>query len=382
MIQIVVIGLIALALFSVQRQLYTRLWNKNLTANVFFARPAIFEGEEGQLKEVIENRKRLPLTMLKVKFQADRHLIFEDAKGSRTTDQYYRNDVFQINGGEKLTRTIPFVGGRRGYYTITSMDLVSADLFMTSQFVEMLPVSTSLYVYPRIFDSREFRLSLQQLNGEVLTKRHILEDPFEYRGIREYQPGDEMKTINWKATAKTGEFKVNQRNYTALQSVRIFVNLQDNGILKKEECVEASLQIAAGLCKYFLAQGMRVACYGNGVDVITGQPVSLEASSSQGQMEAVLRALARVDTANPTVDFAACFGKKLLGEAEGTITCFVAPNHYQDFLDTVEQYHGRGRDYIWFYPVWDNEDPELPEFVRKNVRFLHLKESGKSISLK
>ena len=377
MIQIVVVGLIALLFLVAQRNIYTKLWDRGLTTNVIFAQEAIFEGEGGQLKEVIENRKRLPMTMLKVKFQADRHLLFEDAKGSRPTDQYYRNDVFQVGGREKLTRTLSFVGGRRGYYTITSMDLVSADLFMTSQFVKMLPVSTSLYVYPRFFDSREFRLSLQQLNGEVLTKRHLLEDPFEYRGIREYQPGDEMKAINWKATAKTGEFKVNQRNYTSLQSVRIFMNLQDNGILKKEECVEASLQIGAGLCKYFLQQGMRVACYANGVDVITGQPLSLEASSARGHMDTVLRGLARVDTAKPTVDFTGCFGQRLLKEAEGTITCFVAPNQYQDFLDVVEQYHSLGREYIWFYPLLENEEPQLPDFVRKNVRFLHLKGNRK-----
>ena len=123
MIQIIGIGLIAFLLFILQQKIYEKLWKKDLTATISFASSSIFEGQEGQLKEIIENRKRLPLSMLKVKFQTDRHLVFEDTKGSRTTDQYYRNDVFQINGGEKITRTIKFVGGRRGYYTITTMVL-------------------------------------------------------------------------------------------------------------------------------------------------------------------------------------------------------------------------------------------------------------------
>lgn len=377
MIQIIGIGLIAFLLFELQQKIYEKLWNKNLTATISFAKSHIFEGQEGQLKEVIENRKRLPLSMLKVKFQADRHLLFEDTKGSRTTDQYYRNDIFQVNGGEKITRTIKFTGGRRGYYTITTMDMVATDLFMTNQYVETMPVATSLYVYPKIFDSNEFRRSLQQLNGEVLTKRHLLEDPFEYRGIREYQPTDDLRSINWKATAKTGDFKVNQKNYTALQSVRIFMNLTDDGVLKKEECIEASLQIAAGLCDFFIKQGIRVSCYGNGVDMINDMPVSIEASSAKGQMESVLRALARVDTAKPTVDFTAAFGKRLLEEANGTITCFVAPNHYPAFLELVEEYHNKGKDYIWFYPITETKEPELPGFLQKNVRFLHLREMPK-----
>ena len=374
MIQIISIGLIAFIMFEVQKYIYQKWWNKELTTTISFGTSSVFEGQEGSLKEIVENRKRLPLSMVKVKFQASRNLVFEDTKGSRTTDQYYRNDIFQINGGEKITRTLKFIGGKRGYYSITSMDIVATDLFMTSQFVETLPVSASIYVYPKIFDSNEFRRSLQQLNGEVLTKRHLLEDPFEYRGIREYQPTDDLRSINWKATAKTGDFKVNQKNYTALQSVRIFMNLEDDGILKKEESVEACLQVAAGLCDFFLKQGIRVSCYCNGVDFINDTPITIEASAAPGQMEAVLRSLARVDTAKPVVDFNEYFAKKLLEEADGTITCFVSPNHYNAFLELVETYHKLKKDYIWFYPIQDNKEPEVSDLLMKNIRFLHLKD--------
>ncbi len=377
MIQLIGIGCIAFLLFVAQKIIYQKLWNKHLTATITFASKSIFEGQEGQLKEIIENRKRLPLSMLKVKFQTDRHLLFDAEKGSRTTDQYYRNDVFQINGGEKLTRSLQFTGGRRGYYTINSIDLVASDLFMSALFVDTLPVNTSLYVYPKPFDSREFRMSLQQLNGEVLTKRHLLEDPFEYRGIREYQPTDDMRSINWKATAKTGDFKVNQKNYTALKAVRIFLNLEDTGLLKKDDCVEAALQIAAGLCQYFLSQGIQVSCYGNGVDIINDLPLSIEASSGKGQLEAIYCGLARVDTAKPVVDFNTCFGKRLVEEARGTMTCFVSPNHYANFVDLVEQYHNSGNDYIWFYPTIEGKDPELPGFLQKRTRFLHLRGQSK-----
>lgn len=374
MIQIIGIGLIAFLLFVLQKLIYKKLWNKQLTANITFAEHHIFEGQQGQLKEIIENKKRLPLSMLKVKFQADRHLKFEDTKGSRTTDLYYRNEVFQINGGERLTRTLPFTGGRRGYYTIDSMDLVASDLFMTALYVETRSIHTSLYVYPKPFDSREFKMSLQQLNGEVLTKRHLLEDPFEYRGIREYQPTDDMRSINWKATAKTGDFKVNQKNYTALKAIRVFLNLEDNNLLKKEECVEASMQIAAGLCRFFLNQGIQVACFGNGVDIISHLPMAVEASGGKGQLEAVYCALARVDTSVPAADFNDCFARRVLEEANGTMTCFVSPNLYPPFQELLEQYHNAGNDYMLFYPTLESTDPEIPDFLRKNVRFLHLRE--------
>lgn len=371
MIKLIGIGIAAFLLLVLEQRTYRKLWSRGLYVDIRFKKDSVFEGESGSLLEIVENRKRLPLSMLKVKFQTSRNLVFETGDGSRTTDQYYRNDVFQIGGGERVTRTLSFKGGKRGYYSIDSCDLVASDLFLTSQMVQTLPVKTSVYVYPKPFDSREFRRSLQQLNGEVLTKRHLLEDPFEYRGIREYQPFDNMKDINWKATARTGELKVNQKNYTSLKAVRIFLNLEDSGILKKTDCVEESLRIAAGLCEYFLSQGMQVSCHGNSLDRLTGEPLALEASAGFGQMTAIYRALARTNTEDVS-PFVGLLQDKLLHEAKGTMTCIVSPNQYEDFVALLTQYQDAGQEYIWFYPVWESADPKLPEKLASHIQILHI----------
>lgn len=373
MIKIVSIGLLFFLLFLIQQLVYQRLWNKNLTVEIGFSGEHIFEGEECGLKEIIQNRKRLPLPILKVKFKTDRHLLFGDSvEGARITDQFYRNDVFRIGGGEKITRTLKFTGGRRGFYEIDGASLVASDLFLTRQMVSELPLHTEIYVYPKPYDSEELRRSLTQINGEVLSKRHLLEDPFEYRGIREYQPFDDMRSINWKATAKTGEFKVNQKNYTSLKAIRIFLNVKDDSIIKKEACVEASLQLAAGLSAFFLKQGIQTACYGNGVDIKTNKPLSIEAKAGDGQFDTICKGLARLDLEQPTADFSVCFEERLFSEARGTITCFVAPNQYGDFVALLEKYGDAGNEFYWFYPVLGNNEPKLPEKLQKCVRFIHL----------
>lgn len=374
MIQLLQIGLVAFLLFCVQQKLYKSRWNKNLTASISFQSHSIVEGEQGNLLEVIENRKRLPLTMIKVKFQTHRNLVFDNMEGSRTTDKYYRNDIFHIGGGEKITRTITFTGGKRGYYDIESMELIGYDLFLTTKMMQTFPVNKHIYVYPKPFDSKEFRLSLQQLNGEVLAKRHLLEDPFEYRGIREYQPFDDIRSINWKATAKTGDLKVTQKNYTALPTIRIFFNIEDNGVLKKDACVEACFQIVAGLAKYFLAQGVRVSCFGNGADLFTGDPVSIEASTGAGHLERIYRTLAQVDLEKRQLNFNKTFETKLLDNSEKTITCVVALNHYPEFTELMENFQNSGNEYLWFYPVPEYNIPELPQSLAKNIRILPIQE--------
>ena len=377
MIQLLGILVVALLLYLGQKKVYQKVWHKNLRVRLSFQEEGIWEGQESTLSEIIENQKKLPLTMLKVKFQTDRHLLFMDTKGSRTTDKFYRNDIFHIGRMEKVTRVLRFTACRRGYYTIREADLVASDLFLTAQYTAAIAIDhCSLYVYPKPFSHPEFRQSLKQLSGEVLAKRHLLEDPFEYRGIREYQPMDDLKSINWKATARTGEFKVNQKNYTAEKSVRIFINLEDTGILKKEDCVEASLQIATALLLLFLEQGMQVAVYCNGVDVLHNEPCILEAGGGIRQRQAVLRAFALIDTSKPVRSFSELFGSRL-SEASGAImTCIVSPNVYDDFASLILQYHTHHPDMKWFLPYSGTVPPEMEEELKSLITFISLREES------
>lgn len=372
MIRLFLIGVMFFLLYLAQQKVYKHLWYKQLNVIFSFSRDYIFQGEQGELREIIENRKWLPLAMLKVKFKTDRRLDFGTGKGSKTTDQYYRYDVFRVGGGERVTRTLKFKATRRGYYVIDGADLVAADLLLSVSFMMDAPIRTELYVYPKPWDSEELRRALTRLNGEILVRRNLLEDPFEYRGIREYQPFDSMRTINWKATAKTGDLKVNLKNYTSLKQVRIFFNLQDDGILKKEDCVEASISIVAGLCAGFLNQGLQVSCYGNGLDLETGCYVSVSPKAGEGQMDAIYRTLARIDLEKPPVSFSDTFREKIMAFSGDIITCFVAPNQYDDFLEVLGEYQASGREYRWFYPISGTKLPSLPEELKGHIQLIHI----------
>lgn len=373
MMKIIGIGVIAFLFFSVQRYIYRKFWNKNLAVRIEFTSSGIFQGEAGELQEIVENHKRLPLPLLHVKFQTSRNLEFSDEVGSSTTDKFYHNDIFQVGGGEKITRTLTFIGKKRGYYKIDNIGLEGTDLFFTAQMTENRETDRYLYVYPKPLDTEEMRQSLRQLNGEVLVKRHWQEDPFEYRGIREYQSYDDIRNVNWKATAKTDEMKVNQKNYTALQVIRIFFNIEDIGILKKYDAVEATLGIVVALAENFLRQGISVAIYGNGADMISGESVVIEASAGRGQMEKIYKALARVDTDRPALSFVENFGELLLHAKGSTQTIVVSPNCYDDFLGLLQKYQAMGQEYVWFYPVWESEEPQLAEWAAPHTRVLHLK---------
>lgn len=366
------IGLVIFLLFLIQRLVYEILWHKDLHVSVSFVQSGIWEEETGEILEIIENRKLLPLPMLKVKFQTSNHLAFLGEDSGKMSDQYYRNDIFQIGGGQRIIRKLAFKGKKRGYYHIKNIDLVASDLFLSNETIRSMKTESYLYVYPKIFKSNEFQHALQQANGEIIVRRHLMEDPFEYRGIREYQPYDDMRSVNWKATARTGALKVNQKNYTAMKNVRIFLNLEDDGVWKKHKEVEASMQIVMGIAAYFLAQGIKVACYANGRDIITDEHVEIAGGAGAGQLDMIGKALARIDTQKEAKDFCALFEERVLDSKDCMMNFFVSPNGYESFEKLMRTCEEKRIAFKWFYPTVSLEKESIAKEIRKNVQMILL----------
>ena len=373
MIQTFLIAAIVIAAMILQRKYYIDNWLEELEVHVNFLEAEIPEHGRGTLQIVVENRKKLPLPMLNVKFQTDRHLEFEQNRGSVTTDQFYHNDIFQVGGGERVTRTLHYYGKKRGYYQINNIDLTSADLFMSCDLHSSFRPTECVYVLPKAFESRDFQMMLQQLNGEMLTKRNLYEDPFEIRGIREYQPFDSMKSINWKATAKTGQLMVNQKNYTSPKTVRIFMNLEDHHLIRNPDELEDAIRLGAGLAKYLLEQGIKVSFFCNGPDIVTGDPMLRNASKGENQKSAILRCLARVDVEKDALDFNKLFRRRILIEQENTYTCFVSATYDEAFLETLGECSRQGRVYSWFHPKSKRFVlEEIPVMIRPNVKQINM----------
>lgn len=353
----------AVFLGYLQEKLYARYWDKNLSVSLHFQEESVTEGESCVLCEQVENEKLLPVPALKVKFQVSRYLQYEQEDGaSSVTDQYYRNDVLSIRPYMRHVRKLTFSCKKRGFYRINGLDMVAGNLLLSKELPKSLSSDAQLYVYPKAFRGAEFEQALQKLNGEILSRRHVLEDPFEYRGIREYGPYDTMRDINWKATARTGELKVNMKNYTSLKAVRIFVNLEDGAILRRMELLEDSISMAAGMAELFLKQGIRTALYTNGPDVLTGEQVCLEAASGIGHMESINRGLARIELSQSAPSFVKGLEDAVLERKDRTgsvFSIFLSADAQDDFQKLLCKCLERDMDFVWICPTLPGMDVKI-----------------------
>ena len=82
---------LALVLFFGQRKLFDKNWKRKLHVSLAFGEQGVYPGELCTLKQIIQNKKRMPLPALQVKFQADKSLQFQDETEAVVTDHYYRS---------------------------------------------------------------------------------------------------------------------------------------------------------------------------------------------------------------------------------------------------------------------------------------------------
>lgn len=296
---IIFLCLCAAAVYALQDYLYGRFWDSELEPEVNFQKEPVYEGEDAFLTETVTNRKWLPLTALHVKFQTDRRLVYKSAENASVSDKCYKHDIFSLMPFQKITRTMPIHCAGRGYFEIKGVDLTATNIFMSNHFVAQRSIFTSLYVFPRQLRTDETEIPFRSLMGNIITKRMINEDPFEFRGIRDYQPYDPIKHINWKASAKAGNLLVNVFDYTAGQEVRIIVNLEDETYWKEYTLLEASLRLASSLAARLLMNSVPVSLMTTGCDVISGENRTLPAGSGPAHLRSINELLARIDLERP-----------------------------------------------------------------------------------
>ncbi len=283
-----------------QTAVFRCFWKRNLSVRLRFCQPAAVEGETAQLKEIITNRKYLPLPVLHVKFQMGKYLIFTASNNFKITDQNYRSDIFSCMPWQEIRRTLDFSCKKRGYYRISHIDLVSYDLFFLAHFVHSVPEDTAMYVYPGPADPVRLELPLKNLMGQILARQALLRDPFETQGIRPYRTYDPYKNVNWKATAHTGELQVNVFTPASSWQVVFLLDTDSDRVWGDDDLTEESIRLCGSMAQSMIDKGIPVAVYSNGIDCLSGKPSRIEAGAGREHLKAIMELLARLQFAAKT----------------------------------------------------------------------------------
>lgn len=355
MTTLIYLGLVAMLWLSVTVKLYRKFWDKGLSASVQFSEAEVDEGQQLEVHVAVENRKRLPLPTLKVKFEMDRELVCHERASTSLTDKQYLNEFFTVMPNERVTRIIELTATKRGFYSIDEWHFVTTDILFKSLFTKSEKNHAWLYVYPAhskyIGDSEVYC----QMKGDLVCNRMLWEDSMEFKGIRDYTQTDPMHKINWKATAKTGELKVNQFYDTISQRFTIFFNVSQTEILKYYELIEESIRIARNFLELLVSRGVPVRIISNGVDQLTKQELYIREGAGVSHINECLKQLAKVDIHAPHRDMAdVIWGEISQGQNASQyeeISMLISAEQTPQVAEAYARYVGESRNATWLIPI-------------------------------
>jgi uncharacterized protein (DUF58 family) len=176
--------------------------------------------------------------------------------------------------------------------------LLATDLLGLRRMSHAADVAARVTVLPRPIDLPASLESANRLNGDVIVKRHYLDDPFYRVGVKEYTPRDSMKNIHWGATARTGKLMVHEHQQTADQNLLVLLNVQTHayeiGNVSDKGRIETAIRICAGYFDDTVQSGIpvRFACNA-ALDPADGPVVTNEFSGREHVMD-LFRTLARL----------------------------------------------------------------------------------------
>jgi uncharacterized protein (DUF58 family) len=258
----------------------------------------VFYGEETDLTIEVTNAKPLPLPWLLIRdgFPKGVSLITGalDTAEQQETTVLNLTDLVALRWYERVQRTYRIRGDQRGVYEFGPANLASGDIFGFGRKQARIQSIDRMIVYPRIVPVEHLGLPAERPAGEFRARRKIIEDPLRMATVREYIPGDSVRHIHWKNTARLNQLQTKVFDPSASHVLAIFVDLQTahNPYSLIPEYLELIITSAASISVQALDARQTVGVYVNGGPRGSSYWTIVPPGRSPGQGTQILDALA------------------------------------------------------------------------------------------
>lgn len=183
------------------------------------------EGESVIVTLELENEDRWPKP----------HLLVSDHLPPGL-ERLERNAVpVSLEASRKATVTYSLRPQKRGCYTLGPLEVNAADPLGIFQFRSEVPVASSLVVYPSPVPLPSFFLPGGNPYGaSPLHSAEMRGEGSEFYGIREYQPGDPLRRVHWRSSARMGRLAVVEYEHDVSVEVTVVLDTERGSEVRYE----------------------------------------------------------------------------------------------------------------------------------------------------
>ncbi|HEX2194924.1 MAG TPA: DUF58 domain-containing protein [Candidatus Limnocylindria bacterium] len=281
----------------------TRLWSRYGARRVEYCRRLgagrAVAGDSMPLDVTIWNRKPLPLPWVAAEdLMSDGLTVRERPSLDRDNEVIGRrilHNAWSLAWYERVVRHFHLDDLRRGVYEFGPVRIRVRDILGRDAVDGRLELPATLVVSPRTLPVRRSGLELSPI-GERRARTSLFTDPALYGGVRPFQPGDTLRHVHWRATARLGTPVIRRHEPARGRQVVLAIDVQTLPgahwqMTWDESAFEAVCVTAASLARQLLDGGASV---GVAAASFTGSPqrfawLAPQATAAQlGRMGALL----------------------------------------------------------------------------------------------
>lgn len=281
----------------------SRLWARVSLEEVEYRRELsetrAFVDETIELDVHLSNGKFIPVPWIEVRELIPQETLVTGgrtrASGLPRTSAFYRNTSLkqyeQLKWPLRLRTTV------RGYFRIGPTRLRSGDLFGFFESERDFEKQDAIIVYPKTYALPDLGLGSARPFGEQRGGHRIYEDPLRVIGVRDYVPGDPLKRVDWKATARVGRLQSRLYEPSRTQSVVVALNITTMEHTWEgfdPVLLERGVSVSASIARSMFEQSAAVGLIANGSFPDADRPLRLGANRRPDQLVRMLETLAMI----------------------------------------------------------------------------------------
>ncbi len=262
---------------------------------------------------------------------------------------FTRSDSWLVNLGPFEEQVVRYTvqGQRRGEYALGPVTVQGSGPLGLFSWQRRIDLPGSVVVYPTIHRlDLSYRRGLP--SGSLSINNKMYEDVTQFRSLREYTAGDDMKRINWKASAKTDKLFTMEFDSTLYFPVLVVLNFcrDDYPARQRESLIERAAEIAASVPFYYtqLKQEIGFVSTGN-LPEATGYATA-PIKAGYGHAQGILELISKLAPVDGHADFNAMLYESGVGVPMGTKVIIVSPPFNQNQADVLIAARRRGMNVL------------------------------------
>ncbi len=230
-------------------------------------------------------------------------VLFTDSIGNFHTDA---NNSFLVNLTAGKSQTILYRARRleRGKYRIGPLRAEGAEPFGFFTWHKKIEAFLPVIIYPIVHDM-DFPQKIGLPSGNIRVANKLYEDLTQFRSVREYIPGDEMKRINWKISARMGKLFSMEYVPSIYFPVLILLNLCENDypLTQRSILIERAVETAASLVFFYVGLKQEVGMISTGRAEDSVDCFTADVKAGYGHAVNILEMLAVIQASKEHADF-------------------------------------------------------------------------------